>query len=144
MTIQETEQQLIKEFSYFTDWMDKYNYIIELGKELPLIDSQYKTSQHLISGCQSQVWLHAEFKDDRVIFTSVSDAIITKGIVNLLIKVLSNRTPQEILDAKLDFIDAIGLRAHLSPTRSNGLNSMLQQMKMYATAFLAIHNKRPD
>ena len=136
MTIQEAEQQLIEEFSYFTDWMDKYNYIIELGKELPLIDPQYKTPQYLISGCQSQVWLHADFKDGKVIFTADSDAIITKGIVNLLIKVLSNRTPQEILEAKLDFIDAIGLRAHLSPTRSNGLNSMLKQMKMYATAFL--------
>jgi len=135
MTIQEAEQQLIEEFSYFTDWMDKYNYIIELGKELPLIDPQYKTPQYLISGCQSQVWLHADFKDGKVIFTADSDAIITKGIVNLLIKVLSNRTPQEILDAKLDFIDAIGLRTHLSPTRSNGLNSMLKQMKMYATAF---------
>jgi len=135
MTIQEAEQQLIEEFSYFTDWMDKYNYIIELGKELPLIDPQYKTPQYLISGCQSQVWLHADFKDGKIIFTADSDAIITKGIVNLLIKVLSNRTPQEILEAKLDFIDAIGLRAHLSPTRSNGLNSMLKQMKMYASAF---------
>jgi len=135
MTIAQAEQQLIEEFSYFADWMDKYNYLIELGKELPLIDPQYKTPQYLISGCQSQVWLHADFKDGKVIFTADSDAIITKGIVNLLIKVLSNRTPQEILEAKLDFIDAIGLRAHLSPTRSNGLNSMLKQMKMYATAF---------
>ena len=135
MTIAQAEQQLIEEFSYFADWMDKYNYLIELGKELPLIDPQYKTPQYLISGCQSQVWLHANFKDGKVIFTADSDAIITKGIVNLLIKVLSNRTPQEILEAKLDFIDAIGLRAHLSPTRSNGLNSMLKQMKMYATAF---------
>jgi len=135
MTLQQSEQQLIEEFSYFTDWMDKYNYIIELGKELPLIDPRYKTPQYLISGCQSQVWLHADFKEGKLIFTADSDAIITKGIVNLLIRVLSHRTPQEILDAKLDFIDAIGLRAHLSPTRSNGLNSMLKQMKMYATAF---------
>jgi cysteine desulfuration protein SufE len=135
MTIQQAEQQLIEEFSYFSDWMDKYNYIIELGKELPLIAPQYKTSQYLISGCQSQVWLHADFIDEKIIFTADSDAIITKGIVNLLIKVLSNRTPQEILEAKLDFIDTIGLRAHLSPTRSNGLNSMLKQMKMYATAY---------
>ena len=131
----EAEQQLIEEFSFFTDWMDKYNYIIELGKELPLIDPQYKTPQHLISGCQSQVWLHAEFKDGKIVFTADSDAIITKGIVNLLIKVLSNRTPEEVLEAKLDFIDVIGLRAHLSPTRSNGLNSMLKQMKMYAMAY---------
>ena len=135
MTIEQAEQQLIEDFSYFSDWMDKYNYIIELGKELPLIDSQYKTPQHLISGCQSQVWLHAEFKEGKIIFTAESDAIITKGIVNLLIKVLSNRTPEEILGARLDFIDTIGLRAHLSPTRSNGLNSMLKQMKMYATIF---------
>jgi cysteine desulfuration protein SufE len=135
MTIEQAEQQLIEDFSYFSDWMDKYNYIIELGKELPLIDLQYKTPQHLISGCQSQVWLHAEFKEGKIIFTAESDAIIKKGIVNLLIKVLSNRTPEEILGARLDFIDTIGLRAHLSPTRSNGLNSMLKQMKMYATIF---------
>jgi cysteine desulfuration protein SufE len=135
MTILQAEQQLIEEFSYFDEWMDKYAYIIELGKELPVIAPQYKTQQHLISGCQSLVWLHAEYVNGKVIFTADSDAIITKGIVNLLIKVLSNRTPQEILDAKLDFIDEIGLRAHLSPTRSNGLSSMLKQMKMYATAF---------
>jgi cysteine desulfuration protein SufE len=140
MTIQEAEQQLIEEFSYFSDWMDKYSYIIELGKELPMIDPQYKTPQYLISGCQSQVWLHADYKDGKIRFTADSDAIITKGIVNLLIKVLSDRTPQEILEARLDFIDEIGLRAHLSPTRSNGLNSMLKQMKMYATAFLSIKN----
>ena len=136
MTIEQTEQQLIEEFSYFNDWMDKYNYIIESGKELPLIDLQYKTEQHLISGCQSQVWLHADYKEGKIIFSADSDAIITKGIVNLLIKVLSNRTPKEILEAKLDFIDTIGLRSHLSPTRSNGLSSMLKQMKMYATAFM--------
>jgi len=135
MTIQESEQQLIEEFSYFDEWMDKYAYIIELGKKLPMIDPQYKTQQHLISGCQSQVWLHANFTNGTIVFTADSDAIITKGIVNLLIKVLSNRTPQEILEADLDFINAIGLRAHLSPTRSNGLNSMLKQMKMYATVF---------
>jgi cysteine desulfuration protein SufE len=138
MTIPEAEHQLIEDFSYFSDWMDKYNYIIELGKELPLIDTQYKTPQYLISGCQSQVWLHADFVEGKIVFTADSDAIITKGIVNLLIKVLSNRTPQEILDAKLDFIDAIGLRSHLSPTRSNGLNSMLTQMKMYATALISV------
>jgi cysteine desulfuration protein SufE len=133
MTIQQAEQQLIEEFSYFSDWMDKYSYIIELGKELPLIDPQFKTEQYLISGCQSQVWLHADDVDGKLIFTADSDAIITKGIVHLLIKVLSNRTQEEIIEAKLDFIDAIGLRTHLSPTRSNGLNSMLKQMKVYAT-----------
>jgi cysteine desulfuration protein SufE len=141
MNMQQSEQQLIEEFSYFADWMDKYNYIIELGKELPMIDQQYKTPQHLISGCQSQVWLHADLIGGKVVFTADSDAIITKGIVNLLIKVLSNRTPQEILEAKLDFIDAIGLRTHLSPTRSNGLNSMLKQMKIYATA-LEMRNEK--
>jgi len=135
MTIQQAEQQLIEEFSYFSDWMDKYNYIIELGKELPMINPQYKTPPYLISGCQSQVWLYADIIDGKIIFTADSDAIITKGIVNLLIKVLSNRTPEEILEAKLDYIDTIGLRAHLSPTRSNGLNSMLKQMKMYAATF---------
>jgi len=136
MTIEQAEQKLIEEFSYFSDWMDKYNYIIELGKELPLIDLQYKTPQYIIAGCQSQVWLHADFKEGKIIFRADSDAIITKGIVNLLIKVLSNRTPEEISGAKLDFIDTIGLRAHLSPTRSNGLLSMLKQMKLYATAFM--------
>lgn len=135
MTIQETENQIIEEFDLFEDWMDKYNYIIEMGKELPLIDPQYKTPQYLISGCQSQVWLHADFKDGKIFFTADSDAIITKGIANLLIRVLSGRTPQEILDAPLEYIDKIGLKEHLSPTRSNGLVSMIKQMKMYALAF---------
>ena len=137
MTLEQAEQQIIEEFELFEDWMDKYNYIIELGKELPLIDAQYKTPEHLIAGCQSQVWLHAEYKDGKVQFTADSDAIITKGIINLLIKVLSGRTPQEIIDAKLDYIDAIGLKEHLSPTRSNGLLSMIKQIKMYAIAFHA-------
>lgn len=135
MTIQETENQIIEEFDLFEDWLDKYNYIIEMGKELPLIDPQYKTPQYLISGCQSQVWLHADFKDGKIFFTADSDAIITKGIANLLIRVLSGRTPQEILDAPLEYIDKIGLKEHLSPTRSNGLVSMIKQMKMYALAF---------
>ena len=137
MTIEQAEQQIIEEFELFDDWMDKYNYILELGKELPLIDAQYKTPEHLIAGCQSQVWLHAEYKDGRIFFTADSDAIITKGIINLLIKVLSGRTPQEIIDAQLDYIDAIGLKEHLSPTRSNGLLSMIKQIKMYAIAFHA-------
>ena len=135
MSIEETEKRIIEEFELFDDWMDKYNYIIELGKELPLIDPQYKDEQHLIAGCQSQVWLHAELKDGLIIFTADSDAIITKGIINLLIKVLSNRTPEEIINAPLDYIDKIGLKEHLSPTRSNGLLSMIQQIKMYAVAF---------
>jgi cysteine desulfuration protein SufE len=135
MTIQETEQQIINEFSLFEDWMDRYNYIIELGKSLPMIDDKYKTDQYLISGCQSKVWLYADIREGKVIFSADSDAIITKGIVNLLIRVLSNQTPQEILDAPLAYIDAIGLKEHLSPTRSNGLVSMIKQMKMYAMVY---------
>ncbi len=136
-TIQEIEQSLIEEFEMFDDWMDKYNYIIELGKELPLIEEQYKTPDFLIEGCQSQVWLHPEYKEGRIYFTADSDAIITKGIVNLLVKVFSGRTPQEILDDDLSYLDAIGLKEHLSPTRSNGLASMIKQLKMYALAFKA-------
>lgn len=134
-SLQEAEQQIIEEFELFDDWMDKYNYIIELGKELPLIDPQYKTEEYLISGCQSQVWLHAEFKNDRIYFTADSDAVITKGIINLLIRVLSGRTPQEIMDCSLDYITKIGLKEHLSPNRSNGLVSMIKQIKFYALAF---------
>ena len=132
MTIQEAENEIIEEFELFDDWMDKYNYIIELGKSLPLIDPQYKDEQHLIPGCQSQVWLHAELADGKLVFRADSDAIITKGIINLLIRVLSNRTPQEIADAPLAYIDKIGLKEHLSPTRSNGLMSMIEQIKWYA------------
>ena len=133
----EIEQALIEEFELFDDWMDKYNYIIELGKELPMIDEQYKTPEYLIDGCQSQVWLHADYRDGKVYFTADSDAIITKGIVNLLIRVLSERTPQEIIDNDLSYLDAIGLKEHLSPTRSNGLASMIKQIKLYAVAFKA-------
>ncbi|MDD2412476.1 MAG: SufE family protein [Bacteroidales bacterium] len=135
MTLKEAEDKIIQEFELFDDWMDKYNYIIELGKNLPVIDEKYKTSQYLISGCQSQVWLFADYKDGLVYYTADSDAIITKGIVNLLIRVLSGRTPQEIIDAPLEYLDAIGIREHLSPTRSNGLVSMIKQMKMYAYAY---------
>ena len=134
-TLAEAENEILQEFSHFEDWMDKYQYIIELGNTLPMIDGQYKTDQFLISGCQSQVWLHAAWEEDRVIFTADSDAIITKGIVNLLIRVLSGRTPDEIINAKMDYIDAIGLREHLSPTRSNGLLAMIKQMKLYALVF---------
>ena len=136
-TMKEVEQTLIEEFELFDDWMDKYNYIIELGKELPMIEEQYKTPEYLIEGCQSQVWLHAEYRDGLVFFTADSDAIITKGIVNLLIRVLSGRTPQEIIDNDLHYLDAIGLKEHLSPTRSNGLASMIKQIKLYAVAFKA-------
>ena len=135
MTIAEKESQIIGEFAMFDDWMDKYNYLIELGKSLPVIDDQYKADQFLISGCQSKVWLHAAIQEGKVIFSADSDAIITKGIVNLLIRVLSGETPDEIVGAKLDFINQIGLNVHLSPTRSNGLNAMIKQMKLYATVF---------
>ena len=134
-TMKETEEQLVQEFEMFDDWMDKYNYIIELGKELPMIDPQYKTEEFLINGCQSQVWLHPEMRDGLLFFTADSDAIITKGIVYLLIKVLSGHTPQEILDNDLSYIDTIGLKNHLSPTRSNGLASRSKQIKLYALAY---------
>lgn len=137
MTIKEAEEKIIGEFSYFEDWMDKYNYIIELGKSLPLINPQYKTDEYRIEGCQSNVWLQAEYKDNRLHFTADSDAIITKGIINLLIRVLSDRTPQEILSADLSYIDAIGLKKHLSPTRSNGLLAMIQQIKRFAIVYQA-------
>ena len=135
MTVPEVEAQILSEFAMFEDWMDKYNYLIELGKSLPLIDEQYKTDQYLITGCQSKVWLHASYLEGKVFFTADSDAIITKGIVNLLIRVLSGHTPDEIIAADMDFVDRIGLKEHLSPTRSNGLTSMIKQMKLYAVAF---------
>jgi cysteine desulfuration protein SufE len=137
MIIPEKESQIIAEFALFDDWLDKYNYLIELGKSLPVIDDKYKTDQYVITGCQSKVWLYAVLTDGKVIFTADSDAIITKGIVNLLIRVLSGHTPDEILAANMDFIEEIGLREHLSPTRSNGLTSMIKQMKLYALAFKA-------
>ena len=136
-TMKETEEALIQEFEMFDDWMDKYNYIIELGKDLPMIDPQFKTEEFLISGCQSQVWLHPEEKEGKLYFSADSDAIITKGIVNLLIRVLSGHTPQEILDNDLSYLDTIGLKNHLSPTRSNGLASMIKQIKLYALAYSA-------
>jgi cysteine desulfuration protein SufE len=135
MKIEEIEKEIIEEFSNFDDWMDKYNYIIELGKTLPQMDARYKTISNLIEGCQSQVWLHAEMSDDKIIFKADSDAIITKGIVGLLIRTLTNQSPDDILNAKLEFVDKIGLKEHLSPTRANGLTSMIKQMKLYALAF---------
>ncbi|QEC41751.1 SufE family protein [Pseudobacter ginsenosidimutans] len=134
MTINEIQDELIEDFSLFTDWMEKYEYIIQLGKELPLIDEQYKTDDNLIRGCQSRVWLHADYKDGKVIFTADSDAIITKGLVSMVVKVLSDHTPAEIANAELYFVDKVGLREHLSVTRSNGLLSMIKQMKLYAVA----------
>ena len=132
MTIEAIQNQIIEEFSLFEDWMQRYEYMIELGKSLPLIAEQYKTDDYLIKGCQSQVWLHADYQEGKVFFTADSDAIITKGIVALLVRVYSGHTPKEILAAKTDFIDQIGLKEHLSPTRANGLVSMLEQMKRYA------------
>lgn len=134
-TIREKEQLVTKEFDRFDDWMDKYNYLIELGKSLQPIDDTYKTEQFLIKGCQARVWLHADYKDGKVVFSADSDALITKGIVALLIRVLSDQPPQDIIDADMDFIDRIGLREHLSQTRSNGLLNMIRQMKLYALAF---------
>lgn len=132
MTIQETELEIIEEFSLFEDWMQKYEYIIELGKDLPLIEEEHKIEGNLIKGCQSRVWLNAEEKDNKVFYTADSDAIITKGIIALLIRVLNQKSPKDIASAELTFIDEIGLKEHLSPTRSNGLVSMVKQMKLYA------------
>lgn len=137
MTIQEIEDQIIEEFSNFSEWMDKYEYLIDLGKSLPIIDEKYKTDQYIITGCQSLVWLNAAYLDGKIIYTADSDAIITKGIVALLIRVLSNQTPDDIINSQMEFINKIGLKEHLSPTRSNGLLSMIKQMKLYALAFKA-------
>jgi len=137
MTIKEEQDEIIADFEFFGGWEDKYEYIIQMGKELPPIEEQYKTEENLIRGCQSRVWLHAEQKDGKLIFTADSDAVITKGLVSMVIRVLSGHTPKEIVDADIYFIDAIGLRNHLSPTRSNGLLSMLKQIKLYALAFQA-------
>jgi len=135
MTISEKEQAIIGEFSLFEDWMDKYAYLIELGKDLPLIDEKNKTNQYLISGCQSRVWLYAELVDGKMVLTADSDAVITKGIVSVLIKVWSGQKPTNLLNASTDFLDQIGLAEHLSPTRANGLLSMIKQIKLYAKAF---------
>lgn len=133
--ITQIEEEIIDEFSLFDDWMDKYEHIIGLGKELPLIEENLKTDDLLIKGCQSRVWLHAKMEDGKVIYTADSDAIITKGIISLLIRALSGQTPDTIINTDLSFIDQIGLKEHLSPTRSNGLVSMVKQMKLYAIAF---------
>ncbi|RFN59028.1 SufE family protein [Marixanthomonas ophiurae] len=137
MTIQEIQNDLIDEFSMFDDWMERYEYMIELGKSLPLIDEELKTEDKLIKGCQSRVWLNAEVKDDKVVFTADSDAIITKGIIAILIRAFSNQKPEDIIEADTQFIDEIGLKEHLSPTRANGLVSMVKQLKLYAVAYQA-------
>ena len=135
MTIQEKQDALVEEFAMFDDWMDKYAYLIELGKDLPVIDEKFKTKQFLIMGCQSRVWLHAELLDGKIVLSADSDAIITKGIVSLLIRVFSNHTPDEIVKTDFGFLDQIGLKQHLSPTRANGLQSMAKQIQLYARAF---------
>ncbi|MBO4720101.1 MAG: SufE family protein [Prevotella sp.] len=137
MTINEIQDEIIEEFAGFDDWMDKYQLLIDLGNEQEPLEDQYKTEQNLIDGCQSRVWLQADMEDGKIHFKAESDALIVKGIVSLLIRVLSDHTPQEILDADLYFIDEIGLKEHLSPTRSNGLLAMVKQMRMYALAFSA-------
>ena len=134
-TINSIQEEIIDEFSMFDDWMQRYEHMIELGKDLPLIDPEKKTDDRLIKGCQSKVWLDAELKDDRVIFTADSDAIITKGIIAVLLRVYSDQRPEDIIKADESFIDEIGLKAHLSPTRANGLVSMIKQLKWYALAF---------
>ena len=135
MTIKEQQDEIIADFDFLGNWDDKYEYIIQLGKELPLIDAQYKKDENLIKGCQSRVWLHVDYRDGKLFFTADSDAVITKGLISLLIKVLSGHTPKEIIDEQITFINTIGLSSHLSPTRSNGLLSMVKQIKMYAVAF---------
>lgn len=134
MTIKEIQEEIVDEFLMFDDWMERYEYIIELGKSLPLINEAHKLDENLIKGCQSRVWLHSEIADNKIVFTADSDAILTKGIVALLLRVYSNQSPKEIVAANNDFIDTIGLQEHLSPTRANGLVSMLKQIKMYAVA----------
>ncbi|KRO55786.1 MAG: SufE family protein [Bacteroidetes bacterium] len=134
-TIKEIQEEIIGEFNMFDDWMQKYEYLIDLGKELPVIDAKYKTDDNIIKGCQSRVWLHAEKKNEKIIYTADSDAIMTKGIIAILIRVLSNQNPSEITKADLIFIDEIGLKEQLSPTRANGLVSMIKQMKIYALAY---------
>ncbi|HCO84146.1 MAG TPA: Fe-S metabolism protein SufE [Arenibacter sp.] len=135
MSIKEIQEEIVDEFSMFEDWMQRYEYMIELGKSLPMIKEQYKTEDNIIKGCQSKVWVHAELEGDKLVFTADSDAIITKGIVAILIRAFSNHHPSAIIEADTKFIDEIGLKEHLSPTRANGLVSMIKQLKMYAVAY---------
>ena len=137
MIIKEVQDEIVDEFSMFEDWMQRYEYIIDLGKSLPLIDEQFKTEDNIIKGCQSKVWVHAEQQGEKVVFTADSDAILTKGIIAILIRAFSNQKAADILEANTDFIDKIGLKEHLSPTRANGLVSMVKKIKMYALAFNA-------
>jgi cysteine desulfuration protein SufE len=140
MTIEEIQQEIISEFSIFEDWMDKYAYLIEMGNELPPMDEDKKTDQTIIRGCQSQVWIDADYSDGVIKFRGDSDALIVKGLVSLVLRVVNNQPPKAIIDADFHFIDKIGLKEHLSPTRSNGLVSMIKQIKLYAVAFSKIAN----
>jgi cysteine desulfuration protein SufE len=139
MNIKEIQNEIVSEFSMFDDWMERYEYIIELGKGLPIIEEQFKTEDNIIKGCQSKVWVHAEEKEGKVVFSADSDAILTKGIIAILIRAFSNQTPAAILEANTDFIDEIGLKEHLSATRANGLVSMIKKIKMYALAFNSLN-----
>lgn len=135
MTIKEIQEEIVSEFEMFDDWMQRYEYMIELGKDLPLIDTAYKTDDNIIKGCQSKVWVHADLEGDSLKFTADSDAIITKGIIAILIRAFSGQHPKDIIEAEMSFIDKIGLKEHLSPTRANGLVSMIKQLKLYAIAY---------
>ncbi|WP_405574281.1 SufE family protein [Winogradskyella sp. Asnod2-B02-A] len=135
MTIEDVQNEIIEEFAMFEDWEERYQYMIDLGKDLPIIEEKYKTDVNIIKGCQSKVWVHANMQDDKVNFTADSDAIITKGIIAILVRAFSNQHPKDILEANTDFIDKIGLKEHLSPTRANGLVSMIKQLKLYAIAY---------
>ncbi|MEN8884777.1 MAG: SufE family protein [Winogradskyella sp.] len=135
MTIEDVQNDIIEEFAMFEDWEERYQYMIDLGKDLPLIDSEFKTEDNIIKGCQSKVWVHASMQNEKINFTADSDAIITKGIIAILIRAFSNQHPTAILEANTDFIDKIGLKEHLSPTRANGLVSMIKQLKLYAIAY---------
>lgn len=135
MSIEDIQNEIIDEFSMFEDWEERYQYMIDLGKDLPLINDEYKTEDNIIKGCQSKVWVHAKMDENKVAFTADSDAIITKGIIAILIRVFSNQHPKDIINADINFIDKIGLKEHLSPTRANGLVSMVKQLKMYAIAY---------
>ena len=141
MTINEVQQEIVEEFSAFEDWMDKYGYLIELGNDLKDLDPKDKTDQYLIKGCQSRVWLVSDFKDGKIVFRGESDAVIVKGLVALLLRVVSNRTPEELMKNELFFVDEIGLKQHLSPTRSNGLLAMIKQIKLYAVAYNRLSGK---
>ena len=141
MTIDEIQEEIVEEFSGFDEWLDKYSYLIELSSELPEIDPKHRTDQYIIKGCQSRVWVDAEFRDGKVYYTADSDAIITKGIITLLIRVMSGQTPDDILASELSFIDRIGLKENLSPTRANGLLAIIKQMKIYALAFSNANQK---